>query len=402
VVLTLHPEPATTPEDELKLVWLDRPSGLVRDAREPEASFAAWASAAEALLPKSPEQAAARALMVERSYAALCREAGAPALFISDNPGLPCGRSKSRDQAELVSLQAHAKLGHVREAFEAYRNLRARNPSVLEQRSAEKVASLLSSLPATSGISLRRGPSVELQSSPSVHLPAARFVSEMSLYLQRRVEARGSAREQSEAVLYDLSSSQESAVPMPTDAIMRDPSGQLAVTGIERGCRGYTLRIERAPSLGTPYLAAPALSTPVLLPEVSTPDCARSPTTHRSSGFVVLGWAPQGVVVARGSQVHVVPLGLDGKATAEPRALDAGTPCPAPLPSGAANPDGTVHVEVTPYGILVFGPPATPLELWRPEGYLAIGKAAKEAAVSPSGRRIAVSTEGGVYLLEKP
>lgn len=374
-----------SPDAELKLTWFDRPSGLVLDPREPENTLAAWASAAQALVNKTPDQAAARAALVLRLYDALCRESGGGEVVLSGSAGLPCGRIQGRAEALLTLVLAHAKRGQVREAFDAYRALRQEDPP---PRTLQKVASALSTLPATQGITLRKGPQVSPSATPALRLPAARFVGDGQLFVQRR-----------EPVLYDLESGTESAVVIPTDSILRDPSGQLAATAIEHGCAGYSLRVERAPVPGNPYVSTPPVSTPLLFAEANASDCTTS--RARSGGFLVLGWAPQGIVAARGAEVWVVPLSLKGQPVGTPRALDPGTPCPAPLPSGIATPDGTLHVEATPYGVLVYDRHSGGISLWRPNGYAEFGDRATEAAISPTGRKVAVVAGDQVYLLSR-
>lgn len=391
VALTLKPSGYAEPDTALQLVWFDRASGLVRDLREPETTFAAWAAAAKKLAAKSPEQAAERAAMVLTTRRALCREAGAPELWFSGSPGIVCGRGKSEADALLALTESQARLGLVREALDAYRELK-RLGGAIDERSLLKVEAALGSLPAAPGIALHRGERVEPLTTPAVHLPAARFLGESSLLLQR-----------SEPVLYDLTSGQMSSSQVPADALVRDPGGELAITAIEHACTGFSLRIERAPALGEPYVRLPGASSAVLLPESNPPDCGLQ-SAHRAqnAGFLVLGWAPQGAVVARGGQVRIVPLDLAGKPAGEPRSLDPATPLPAPLPSGAATPDGARYVEATPFGVVIYSVRSAEVELWRPEGYLSLGKSAREAAVSPSGRKVAVVLgDNTFYWLER-
>jgi hypothetical protein len=51
--------------------------------------------------------------------------------------------------------------------------------------------------------------------------------------------------------------------------------------------------------------------------------------------------------------------------------------------------------------VLVYGPNSSKVELWRPEGYLEIAKGPLEAAISPTGRRVALVAGGSVYVLER-
>jgi hypothetical protein len=380
--------------DALELVWLDRPSGLVRDAREPESTLSAWAAAAQSLLAKTPAQATARAELALALQRAVCREPDRALLALGGTPGVPCGTMKSTGSLLATLAIGYVKSGELRAAFDAYRALRHAEPKPSE-RELERVNAAMQKLPGEPGVSLRRGPGVTPVRTPRLHLPSARFLGENTLYLHRL-----------SPVLYDLERNEESAAPGATDQLVRDPSGQLIATAIERGCDGYAVRIERAPPRGSDYTFGPAVSSAVLLGSASASApgvaCNRSATHPDDGGFTLLGWAPQGLVAARGSDVRLVPLASDGHATGPVRSLAPDAPRPAPLPSGTATANGARYVEATPFGILVYGPRSTSVELWRPEGYSAIATAALEAAISPSGRKVALVAGTDVYVLEHP
>jgi hypothetical protein len=375
----------------LKLAWLDRASGLSQDLREPETTFAAWASAAQSQLAKAPEQAAAsaaRLLFYERS---LCRERGEAVLLISGSAGIACGQSKAATAALATLVLAHAKLQQVPDAIAAYGEL-ARRSARPDKRTLERVLNALGNLPRTQGVTLREGPRVELSERPRLTLPGARFSDEEHLLLKRAVP-----------VIYDLSRGEEAAPSAVPDVLVRDPSGQLLVSDIERDACGLDhLRIERAPRPEAVYVPGALVSSPALLPSAGRPACKQAGgKTHVESGFQVLGWAPQGVVLARGPEVWVVPLDLQGQPAGEPFALPERAPLPAPLPSGAGSSDGVHYAQLSPAGVLVFSRSGAPPELWRPDGYSAIAASARQVAISPSGRRAAVVANGGVYILSR-
>lgn len=371
----------------LELALLDRPSGLVRDAREPETTLAAWASAA--LGAKSPDQAGVRALEVLTMRRALCREAGEPLITVGGTPGFACGPGKSSTEAALSLVIAQAKRGRVSEAFDAYRSLLRADPKP-DAKSLEKAHAALKTLPSEPGASLREGPTVEALETAPLHLPAARFLDEGTLFLRRRAP-----------VSYVLESGAETPAPEPADDLVRDPGGQLAVTSIERTCTGYVLRIERRTSPALSYVPAPPVALAPVLPLAAAPGCTSLPEAERkdTGGFRVLGWAPQGVVAARGEGRYVVPLDLEGRPSGEPRALPGDAPAPAPLPPGPALPDGSMHVEATRFGVLLYR--AQGVILVRPEGYEAAVGTPSDAAVSPSGKRIAVVSGGKVFLVTR-
>ncbi|HBQ15160.1 MAG TPA: hypothetical protein DEF51_29905 [Myxococcales bacterium] len=116
----------------------------------------------------------------------------------------------------------------------------------------------------------------------------------------------------------------------------------------------------------------------------------------------MLGWAPQGVVAARGADLRVAPLTISAEPAGAPESLGPGTPPPAPLPPGAITSDGRYLVELRGLGVLLHrtGGRGAPTLLW-PEGWAEREGAPSDPAVSPSGRRIAVLRGGRVLLLER-
>jgi hypothetical protein len=373
--------------DSLELTWLDRPSGLVRDVREPEATLSAWAAAAQSQIAKQPEVAIARAELGGTLAHEICRELGSPRLALAGVPGIPCGPLPSLSALSATLIGAYAKRGDIARAFDQYRSLRRSEPRPAQLDLAQAALAKLSGAP---GVTLRRGPTVEPITQPRVHLPSARFLSDSSVYLHRL-----------NSILWDLDSGAETPAANNADHLLRDPSGQLIAAGIERTCEGLAVRIERAPPPGSDYTSAAPLASALLLPAASAPGCTRASHRPDDGGFTILGWAPQGLLAARGSEVRLVPLASNGRANGEARLLAPDSPRPAPLPSGPATRDGARYVEATPYGVLVYGPNSSKVELWRPEGYLEIAKGPLEAAISPTGRRVALVAGGSVYVLER-
>lgn len=223
----------------------------------------------------------------------------------------------------------------------------------------------------------------------SVELPKARFISDTLLFVSRDAP-----------IIYDLTSRTETPAP-PSSARVLDPSGALLVAGLERRCAGVTVRIERA----TRDADSPdgRIGSALVLSHTLGPDCVDTPQSVQrdNAGFRVLGWAPQGLLLARGAEVRLVPLGLDGRATGEPRALENETPRPAPLPLGRATADGSRYAWLSPFGVVVFAAQGAPPELFRPEGWDAIAGGASDVAISPSGQRLAVLSGGQCHIIAK-
>jgi hypothetical protein len=94
--------------------WLDRPTGLSRQADEPEASFHALASLAMAHAQK-PKEAASVPILVRQAralFVAMCAEGRAPRLthVLGDHP-IACGTSHALEELALAETRAYVTLG---------------------------------------------------------------------------------------------------------------------------------------------------------------------------------------------------------------------------------------------------------------------------------------------------
>ena len=367
-----------------RLVLLDRGPSLAFDAAGFEAALLARAEGAKSLLRKAPAEAAAEAHAVIALFNAVCRDSQRARVAIAGKQGLPCAPSSALARAYATWIATQASKDQLVTALDAYVAL-----SQLEARAAKPALAdatrALFALKPRAGITLSPGPSVSEATGLMVRLPSARFVTDNLLYVRRDAP-----------VVYDIEHATEAAAPAAEDRVL-DPAGTLAATAIERRCSGFFLHIERAAN-PNPALVSRPVSTPALLP--LDPHCSDTPQTRRknSGGYRVLGWAPQGVLAARGSEVRLVPLSIEGSASGEPRALDALMPWPAPLALGRATSDGSRYAWLTPFGVVIMDTSGK-AELWRPKGWETIGPGASDVALSPSGRRIAVISVGRVYLL---
>lgn len=91
-----------------RLPYWDRPAGLSRDRKFPEASFQGVAQQALARSGKKGSPLAALALVrrLRILHGALCAEGGAPWLEIGGERGVGCGASKALEDAGLAELKA--------------------------------------------------------------------------------------------------------------------------------------------------------------------------------------------------------------------------------------------------------------------------------------------------------
>ncbi len=367
-----------------RIVLLDRGRSLAFDAAGFESALFLRAGTAKGLLRKAPAEAALQAQAVITLHELVCRESALARLSIAGKRGLSCAPSPAlaRAYATWIATQAASNLVGALDAYVALSQLTTRET---KQALADAARAFLTVKPR-SDITLSPGPNVTEQSGMSVRLPSARFVTDNLLYLRRDLP-----------VVFDVVQGTEASASVADDRVL-DPSGTLAVTAIERRCSGLFLQIERATSGAQLGLATRPVSTPVLLPLEA--HCNDTPQTRRedSAGYRVLGWAPQGVLAARGSEVRLVPLSMAGTASGEPRVLDALTPRPAPLPVGRATSDGSRYAWLLPFGVVVLDTSGK-AELWRPKGWEDVGPGASDVAISPSGLRIAVISAGRTYLL---
>lgn len=385
IQVTLTP-PQGTPISE-RIVLLDRGRSLAFDAAGFESVLVTRADQAKTRIRKVPADAASEAYAVISLFEAVCRDGGRARLQVGSEQGLPCAPSKALAKAYATWIATLAPKQQLVGALDAYLAL---SHLPLEGREIKQALTdatrALAGLKARADITLSEGPAVSEAQSMLVRLPSARFITDELLYVRR-----------DPAVVYHVEQGSEVAAPMADDRVL-DPSGSLAVTAIERRCSGLFLQIERSSDRNPPGIAARPVSTPAL--RIDDASCTDTPQTRRkdSAGYRVLGWAPQGVLAARGSEVVLVPLSIEGAATGEPRVLDALTPRPAPLAQGRASSDAAHYAWLAPFGVVVFDN-AGKAELWRPKGFDAIAAAASDVAISPSGKRVAVTSGGRVYLL---
>jgi len=365
------------------LSWLDRPSGLARDATEPEASLVERSRDALRRLRRSPRQAMLRSQRVLDLHRVVCRESTHARLLVGGTAGLPCGRSDGAGRAATTIVRARAASGQALEALEALEALANPGLDINEERRTF-ARRALEDLPPTPGLRLREGPVLTASGASAVTLTALGFLDE------DRVLLRGPTPS-----VWDIAT--DGTQPAEDGArAVRDASGRLEVVAIERTCDGRVLRIS---TNGLP-------STSPLLHPLEPPagaDCPLTgPIARESGGWRLLGWAPQGVLAARGAELRVVPLDVSGRAAGASRTLSPSAPTPAPLPAGAISRDGRFLAQLRGPGVLLHDRrhDGEPELLW-PEGWGSLDGEPTDAAASPSGQRVAVLRAGRVYLLDR-
>jgi hypothetical protein len=368
----------------MSLPWLDRASGIARDVREPDSSLAARAAAAQGLLRKTPDQAAEQAKTVLALHAALCDGPHPPLLQIGTTAGIACKADAALANAAATIASAQAALGNIENAADAW--LRLERMSVAASGKAREFAlKALAAMKPRPDIALAPGPEIVPSTSKGVLLPNARFVTDSLLYLRRP-----------EPAVYDVNHQTETVAP-PQDDRIRDPQGTLFVLGLKRTCGGILFQAARSDAPSEGPLPPQAIKSALLVKAAADPSCREAALSDEVRDYKVLGWAPQGVLAARGSEVRILPLTVDGTPLGESRVLAHDAPRPAPISPGIATPDASRYAYALPFGVVVYGQQSS--ELWRPTGYAELFPSITDIAISPSGRRVAIVAKRRVYVL---
>lgn len=358
------------------LTFRSTASGMARESGAPESAIAQLADEARAAIRRNPDTALTKADAALSLYRALCAESEAPRFTLGSARGIPCGNSVGALRARAVLVAAHARAGHVLEALsyaEALRGVRLREA---ERRLADDaLATLSASTPE---------PHVSVEARPLDDRTVRR--SSLAFADEDHVVLLGSAPQ-------NVSLADGAAAPsFAIDARIVDPSGHLVLRAIERRCDGTVLVV--AP-LSSSTLDGPVLDghTALFSPRpapigVACPDMTAALRAD-DGGYVPLGWAPQGVLVAHLGELMLVPLDMRGELAGSASVLPPDAPAPAPVMPGAASSDVSHYALLTDHGILVVhrGGSAASV-LVRPTGFSRQGTAI-DVAISPSGHRLA-------------
>ena len=373
---------------DVDLAWLDRAAGLSRDTAEPEATIAARANEARTALRRHPDRALAATRTAVLVHDALCGSTAR--LAIDDDVGLSCPPSSGLGRALATAAAAEARSGHLTEALAAVVALGRADATV---RDADRMLArdALAAMPGVLHPATNDGPEARVVSSAdTVRLSSLAFLDE------DRVLIRG------DTPRVATLSTGTSAPTIENGAVgIDDATHAHTIAEIERACAGTSLVVR--PVFGP--LDSPSDARSLALIEARTPPAGAVCTDlatdqglsilqrHDANGWRVLGWAPQGALVARGSTLVMAPLDVNGASVGAGATLADDEPAPAPIASGCATADASAWAFVSSVGIALYrrGQPAA---LVVPAGFDHADGIAVDVAVSPSATRLAWIASG--------
>jgi hypothetical protein len=336
---------------ELALRWLDRPGGLALDADEPAASV-------RAAMSESRELGASLAR-------ALCRGEAASLRVGPGSWGLDCPE-ELLGAARVAETDAWLRAGRLDEALLAIEGGAVASAEALDAAAAPGITA------TRLAFAYRGEPSLDV-----AHVALA-FVASSEGPPALRVEGASIDR-----VARDGSASPGDALPAPIRS-SDDPPWVLTRVR-SRGCAvDVTLASFRDGTLGGVH--------ELVDPTACTEDA-------RSTEWRALGWAPQGILVARLGERRVLPITTEGLAAGTPVPLEVDAPWPAPALGARITPDGSAWILERREG--VFHVRDGRASLWRPSGW-SEGEPPSAAAISPDGREVAVLRGDAIWLLSAP
>jgi hypothetical protein len=362
-------------ETDIPLAWLNRPGGFARDASQPEATLRELADSAWDSLDSDLPRAKKRALAVVDAFVALCRESGAARIGLSGTHGLQCQQSPATARAVSVAMTAAIRRGSFVRALELQRwwDGTATQPTPEER---ELVQAAWRKAKASTTATWR---TIGREGSPA------------SLYFRDAdtlvVDGRAPRAIQLSTGFESRLSEAEVMPPV------RDPDGRFAVRSVRVTCVGFEAEVG-------PIRGKQTHRVPIERRSGNAP--CKTPIDRPASVFewAVLGWAPQGLVVASGDLLRVVPLNAFAKPAGSPIDLGTGSPLPAPIRGARITADGSRYVIPHPEGIVVRDWRGGGAGLWlRPVDWSAVPGELRSIAISPDGRSVAVQKGSEIRLV---
>ena len=388
---TLAQGSADSQPQTLTLTWFSRPSGFARDRQEPEHSLADLAKEAWKQRESKPQLALATADRALALHRALCRETGRALLWVDHARGVPCGASSSAGKLAAARTIAFAKQQALLAALDA-RNQLDDPAFALDAKSRDAVARAIAAVRGESNYRWQQGPPFSAPTSPNLRLPALGFIDEDHLLLRGAI-----------AQSYDLIERTTTPTGVPGSVLAADAANHYVLTDIVRTCDGYHLRVVPASQVIGGVVTGASTSEPLLLAAASglePSQCAANAKKSDRGGFVLLAMLPGGALLARSTTLTFVALDDQGRASALPRTVAANESITAPAAPGALDASARHYALTTSEGMLLVdrtNPQASKLVRPPPS---CVGSQVSDAALSPSGRKLAMLCAGHIYLAE--
>ncbi|MEM9731054.1 MAG: hypothetical protein AAF997_20950 [Myxococcota bacterium] len=357
------------------LTWLNRPGGFARDVSQPEAALAQLANDAFTRLGTNPAEAGQLAGDVVSAFTVLCRESGDAKLGLSGTQGLICGRSPATGRALTVAAEAAIRRGDFVGALAIQRKWD--DPAL--QPSPEDRARVEAALQKARNKSAARWERIDTE---SITTPIY-FTDADTLVI-------GGARPRKVTL---SSGTRTSVAPSEVRPTVISPDGRFRATGVRVTCAGFEAVI--APTGGK-------RTHRVTIERVAPNTPCRTPIDRPASigEWTILGWAPQGLIVARGDRLRIVPLSADAKAAGKPSEVRPGSPLPAPVRGPGITSTGTRYVIAHPEGLVVRDWKKGGTGLWlRPPDWDSVPGEVRSVALSPDGQRAALQKGSEIRLV---
>jgi hypothetical protein len=256
----------------------------------------------------------------------------------------------------------------------------------VEAADRERVNVAIAAIRGQTSYLWEHGPELPQSVGPTVRLPALGFVTEDQLLLRGTI-----------AQSYDLNTHAATPSALSPSVVMYGPGASFAVVDMVRDCAGQYLRSVPGSAVVSGYVTSARGKDAPLVPErAGTEGCADRTRRSDYSGWTVLGLSDQGALLAKGSELQLIPLGADGTSSGPGRMLSASEPAPPLLAAGAVAQGGFRHAMATSEGIAVIdrGPKPGSTLIRTPASCTA---RIADVAISPSGQRFAMTCAGRIY-----
>ena len=376
-----------------RLPYWDRPAGLSRDRKFPEASL--QQAAQQALTRATKKGSAAAALTGARRlrflHAALCAEGGAPWLEIGGERGVGCGASKGLEDAGLAEVKASLAGGDVLVALAARERL-ASSAVARTKKTRDEIDRLLEGAAPASWGTLKEpkvSPHTPSKGGPAwgalAFEPSGKLLVRTTTGVFRVDPATLDEREADDATSW------------PWEVTL--PSKDARISAILDPCDALHLGarvVGHDVPTGATLLPLPLLST------ASPGRCALG--QQATFAAVPVSWGPSGLYMLVAGEPVLVPPTLSGEGggRAFGSTPGANAAVAGPFVSGAPrSPNGSWLVAPTRFGLLrrddSAGGRASYLRVKELEG---VYPSLHECAIADGGARVACLRDGKVILVD--